>query len=139
VSWLYGAQLVMREIPGEVKSFLPFHAAAMLFYNERRIAERKGGASFTLTSQVRASVMLILASEGNYKMYEFNGITSITNLIRIRPGILGLERGHRPTDGQTDTISPICVHSVHIVRRTHENVNIKIQDLTSIYLLFSML
>jgi hypothetical protein len=53
------------------------------------------------------------------KQYEFrvvsSGIMSIPNFIQIRPAVLELNHADR----QTDMASPICVHFVYIVQRTH--------------------
>jgi hypothetical protein len=65
--------------------------------------------------------MLVLPIVGNCIKYGFsvvpNGITSITNFIQIRPAVLELNHADR----QTDVISPICVHFIHIVQRTPGN------------------
>jgi hypothetical protein len=46
-----------------------------------------------------------------------NGITSVLNFIQIHPAALELNQAVR----QTDMTSPICVHFMHIVQRTHNN------------------
>jgi hypothetical protein len=47
-----------------------------------------------------------------------NGIASIPNFIQICFAVL--EMNH--ADGPTDTTSPFCVHFMHIVQRTHNNL-----------------
>jgi hypothetical protein len=49
-----------------------------------------------------------------------NGIMSILNFIQIRPAVIELNH----TDGQTNMTSPKCVNLMHIVQRTHNDVEV---------------
>jgi hypothetical protein len=112
----------------------------LLFYIVQRIAVTKvilfsmicypasfqdpvlSGVSIASTSQVLESAVLVLLIY-KIKIYVFgvvsNGI-KIPTLISIHLAVLELKHADKYTNGQTDTISPLCVHLVQIMERTHK-------------------